>query len=224
MEYRTKQELIYEELLDGIMTGRYKPGERLDIEAIAQRVGASRTPIREAIRRLESEGLVTSVPHRGTLVAQLSVQEVAELYHIRAVLEGLAARLAAQSLTRHEADLLRDVCGRMSQEEVASDDEAFLRMNREFHEVINEAAKAPLLHEYIINLYVTTSRYRRLTATFPGRMQGILDEHQALADAILTGDAIEAERLANMHHENNALALKRLAGSIEEMENAAPRA
>ena len=85
--YRTKQELIYQELHDGILKGRYKPGERLDIEEIAAKMGTSRTPVREALRRLESEGLVASVPHRGTVVSQLSLDEVAELYHIRAVLE-----------------------------------------------------------------------------------------------------------------------------------------
>ncbi len=216
MEYRTKQELIYQELLDGIQTGRFKPGERLDMEAIARRVGASRTPIREAIRRLESEGLVTSVPHRGTIVAKLSLEEIAELYHIRAVLEGLAARLAAQNLTTAEADALLGMCDKMCAAEV--DEETFLRMNREFHEIINNAAQSPLLHEYIANLYASTSRYRRLTATFPGRLDELRSEHRALADALVAGDAAEAERTANLHHENNALTLSKLSKSLEEME------
>ncbi len=222
MEYRTKQELIYQELYDGIVDGRYRPGERLDLDAIAERVGTSRTPVREAIRRLESEGLVTSVPHRGTVVSQLSIDEIAELYHIRAVLEGLAARLAAGNLTDADADGLRSLCQEMRSDAVRQGDEAFLELNRQFHEIIYRAAQAPLLHEYIINLYASTSRYRRLTASSPGRLDEILDEHEELARALIAGDAAEAERVSNLHHENNARTLSQLAGPIDELQELIP--
>ena len=95
VEYLTKQEIIYRELYDGILAHRYRPGERLDLEGIAAMAGTSRTPVREAVRRLESQGLVTAVPHRGFFISKLSIAKIVELYHIRAVLEGLAARRSA---------------------------------------------------------------------------------------------------------------------------------
>jgi DNA-binding GntR family transcriptional regulator len=221
-QYQTKQEIIYDQLHDGIVSGRYRPGERLDLDAIAEHAGTSRTPVREAMRRLESEGLVTSIPHRGYIVSELSVAEIVELYHIRAVLEGLAARLAAHNLTPEEVRFLRKLVHSMQVHLSNGLPEKVLALNRPFHEIIYRAAKAPLLYEYINNLYASTSRYRSLTATFPGRADELVAEHAALAEALISGNAEEAERITNAHHENNAQTLIRLAASRDDLDISSP--
>lgn len=214
VEYQTKQEIIYRELYEGIAGGRFAPGERLDLDEIAARLGTSRTPVREAIRRLESEGIVTSVPHHGFIVSKFPIEEIVELYHIRAVLEGLAARLAARNLTEAQAKALRKYLHNMESALAAGEPDKVLQFNRPFHEIIYQAASAPLLYKYINNLYARTGRYRRPLSTWPGRPEELVQEHRALAEAVIAGNADEAERLARMHHENNAKALVRLAESL----------
>jgi len=96
--YKTMQEIVYDTIREAIQIGRYAPGQRLIADELAQELGTSRMPVREALRRLEVAGLVSITPHRGAVVSELSEQEIVEIYHIRAVLEGLAARLAASLL------------------------------------------------------------------------------------------------------------------------------
>ena len=96
--YRTMKEIAYEAIREAILSGRFLPGQRLVADELAQEFGTSRMPIREALQRLENAGLVSITPHRGAVVSELSEQEIVEIYHIRAVLEGLAARLAAPHL------------------------------------------------------------------------------------------------------------------------------
>ncbi len=213
-EYQTKQEIIYRDLYDGIVAGRYQPGERLDLREIAEWAGTSRTPVREAVRRLESEGIVTSIPHHGFIVSKFPIEEIIELYHIRAVLEGLAARLAAANLTETNARALRKYIGEMESALQQGHPEKMLKVNRPFHDIIYKAANSPLLYKYIISLYVQTARYRGPLSTWPGRPDGILAEHRALAEAVIAGDADQAERLARAHHENNAQAAVKLAESL----------
>ena len=214
VEYLTKQEIIYKELYDGILAKRYRPGERLDIEEIASRAGTSRTPVREAVRRLESQGLVTTVPHRGFFVSKFSLIKMLELYRIRAVLEGLAARLAAGQLTGGEVRRIQELVERMESLVELGAADKFLELNRPFHQIIYKAARSPLLYDYINDLYINTSRFRELAATVPGRLGELLDEHRSLAEAVVTGDMDEAERVARVHHENNAAAMLRIADQL----------
>ncbi len=213
-EYQTKQEIIYRELYDGIVAGRYQPGERLDLSEIAAWANTSRTPVREAVRRLESEGIVTSIPHHGFIVSKFPIEEIIELYHIRAVLEGLAARLAAANLSEANGRALRKYIGEMDTALRQGRPEKMLKANRPFHDIIYKAANSPLLYKYIINLYVQTARYRGPLSAWPGRPEEIVAEHRALAEAVIGGDADEAERLARAHHENNAQAAVKLAESL----------
>jgi len=214
LEYQTKQEIVYRELYDGIAAGRYQPGERLDLREIAEWAGTSRTPVREAVRRLESEGVVTSIPHHGFIVSKFPIEEIIELYRIRAVLEGLAARLAAANLTEANARALRKYIRDMEGALQQGNAEKMLKVNRPFHDIICKAANSPLLYKYIVSLYVQTTRYRELLSTWPGRPGEIVAEHRALAEAVIAGDAGEAERLARAHHENNARAAVKLAESL----------
>ncbi len=213
LEYRTMQEIVYEKIRDAILSGQYSPGQRLVAEELARELGVSRMPVREALHRLESAGLVDSAPHRGTVVSELSEEEIIEIYHIRAVLEGLASRLATPRLTPKDHAQLKAILDEMTRAELSRDMPCFLNLNREFHLLIWKAAHAPRLLELLENLYATSQRYRSISLILPGRLRQVAEEHRQIAAELARGNAVAAERLANEHHENTAA---RLLKSIEE--------
>jgi len=133
---------VRDELHEAILTGELKPGERLRAEALAQRFGTSRTPIREALLVLEAEGLVELEPNRGAMVRAFDAADLLELYDLRAVIEPHAAALAAQRITRPVVARLRELCDRA---EAGVAVEEHIALNEEFHRLIVEAADSPRL-------------------------------------------------------------------------------
>lgn len=203
--YRTMQEIAYETIREAILSGRYAPGQRLLPDDLAREFGTSRMPVREALQRLEVAGLVSITPHRGAVVNELSKHDIVEIYHIRAVLEGLAARLAAPHLVSADYDRLTALIDEMAAAVTAGPDlEQVLRVNRDFHDIIWRAARAPRLHELLENLYIASQRFRNISILLPGRLSQIVDEHRRIAQALAAGDPAGAERFANEHHENTA--------------------
>src|SRR5574341_1579615 len=97
--YRTMQEMVYDAIRDAVLSGRYPPGKRLVADEIARELGVSRMPVREALQRLQVAGLIAITRHKAAVVSELSEPDIVEIYHIRAVLDGLATRLAAPNLT-----------------------------------------------------------------------------------------------------------------------------
>ena len=214
MAYRTKQEIIYETIREAIQIGRYAPGHRLVADDLAQEFGTSRMPVREALQRLENAGLVSITPHRGAVVSELSEQEIVEVYHIRAVLEGLAARLAAPHLGPADYDRLNVLIDDMASTGAAQPDlDQLLRGNRDFHEIIWQAAQAPRLHELLENLYDASRRFRNISILLSGRLEQIVQEHRRIVQALAAGDPATAERFANEHHEITA---QRLLDEVEK--------
>lgn len=211
-KYRTMQEIAYGAIRDGILTGRHCPGQRLIADDLAKELGVSRMPVREALHRLEAAGLVTMAPHRGAVVSELSENECAEIYHIRAVLDGLATRLAASNLSDADHTRLAGLIQKMDAAVAAQDLDRILRVNREFHTLIWDAAQAPRLRELLENLYDASQRFRNISVLIPGRLDQITQEHRLIAEALARGDAAAAERFANEHHEGTA---RRLLASID---------
>lgn len=212
--YRTMQEIAHESIREAILTGRYAPGQRLLPDDLARELGTSRMPVREALQRLEVAGLVTITPHRGAVVNELSKKDILEIYHIRAVLEGLAARLAAPHLTPKDYDRLNALIKDMASAASAGPDlDQVLRVNRDFHEIIWQGAHAPRLYELLQNLYIASQRFRNISLSLPGRLSQIVAEHRRIAHALAAGDPAAAERFSNEHHENTA---KRLLVELEK--------
>jgi DNA-binding GntR family transcriptional regulator len=208
--FKTKQDYVYEQLYNAILDGRFEPGEHLVLEDLALEFGTSRTPLREAIRRLQTEGLVTFEPHRGAIISDLSIEELIESYHIRAVLDGLATRLATENLSDEQLVELERLVDKAEQHLNVSHPGKFEVFNRQFHEVIYQGARAPFLYDMVSNLYIKTSRQRHLSLRSPGRLAEVLAEHRAILNALLARDAEAAERCAREHHENTAQTLVRL--------------
>lgn len=202
--YRTMQEIVYDTIREAIQTGRYAPGQRLVADDLAQELGTSRMPVREALHRLEVAGLVTITPHRGAIVSELSAKEIVEIYHIRAVLEGLATRLAAPHLTPADFARMNTAIEGMAAAGADPDLDQMLRQNREFHITIWQAAQASRLRDLLENLYDASHRYRNISILLPGRVAQVVQEHRQIVQALVKGDGAAAERLANEHHENTA--------------------
>jgi len=203
-KYRTMQEIAHDAIRDGILTGRHAPGQRLIADDLAKELGVSRMPVREALHRLEVAGLVTIAPHRGAVVSELSETECIEIYHVRAVLDGLATRLATPNLSEPDHARLTALLAEMEAGVEAKDPQRVLNVNREFHTLIWIAARAPRLRDLLENLYDASQRFRNMSVLIPGRLDQITHEHRLIVEALARGDAAAAERYANEHHEGTA--------------------
>lgn len=188
----------YARLLDEIRTGALAPGARLTETEIAERLEISRTPVREAIRRLEADGLVSHVPRAGAVVRQLSYPEIVELYEMRVVLEGTAARLAARSASEVELDELAAINADMAA--AAGDGMALYELNRLFHKTLIDAARNRYLVRSVNAVQTTLLILGPSTLEEAARAREAVAEHHAVIDALRQrdGDAAEAQMRKHM--------------------------
>lgn len=193
-------------LREAITSATLRPGERLQQEELAQRLGVSRMPIREALRRLEAEGLVVMQPYRGAVVAGLSARELREIYEIRMALETLALELGVPHFDAARLGALEAILRRMDAER---DADGWLVLNAEFHSALYAAAERGLLLEHIGNLRNKSDRYLRLFASRRDRTRQAQQEHWGILEACRSGDASEAGLRLRRHLESTILSLAR---------------
>jgi DNA-binding GntR family transcriptional regulator len=187
---RTMTEHVLTRLRQLILSGALVPGERIDQAELAQRFGVSVVPVREALARLQSSGLVRIVPHRGVFVESLSAEELVDIYNVRELLEEYAARLAAANLTDADVAALEEICERMATAGEAQDYDTFLALNRELHFRIYRAARRPYLLQIIEQLWDRSTRYRLLQLhAIPSRARDALFEIEAIIAACRRRDA-----------------------------------
>ncbi|TYP53755.1 GntR family transcriptional regulator [Thermosediminibacter litoriperuensis] len=202
-EYQPISREVFKILREAILGGSLQPGTRLVEREIARQLGVSRTPVREAIHKLEQEGLVRHIPRRGVVVAQISEREVHEVYMIRAVLEGLAARLAAERISPGKLKRLSELMEAMEKACERNDEQTLQTLHLEFNTLIYEAAESPRLHQMINYLVDYIAAFTKLGYSVPGRMRAATQEHRALAEALTKGDGRLAEEIARRHIENS---------------------
>ncbi len=188
----------YDRLLDEIRHGTLPPGARLREVDLAARLGISRTPVREAIRRLEADGLVEHLPRHGASLRRLNYAEVMELYEMRAVLEGTAARLAARSASDLELRELAEINAEMI---ARSDPADTSRLNRQFHTALINAAKNRYLMRAIGAMARTLLILGPSTLHDPARSKTAAEEHAGLLQALEARDGVEAEARMRAHIE-----------------------
>jgi DNA-binding GntR family transcriptional regulator len=197
---------IADDLREAILAGEFAPGTRIRQEVLAARYGASRAPVREALRILEADGLVTLVANTGAWIARLSLDECAELYQIREQIEPLLLGRSIPGLDRATIARLTDL-----QDEMAATDEVetFLRLDREFHLLSYSAAETTLLGELVHRLWNTTQHYRRAyTLLLDENSNRIVhDEHHMLVSAVAAGNGDDAERVLLGHIRRTRLQL-----------------
>lgn len=188
---------VYEELRENIVNGRYAAGAPLVETTLASEYSVSRTPIREALRRLQQDGLVER-GSRGMHVRSRSPEEILEIYEVRITLEVAAARAAAERRTQLDLARLEQIHQAML---IAStdDSEKVASTNRRFHEVVWSMSHNATLIDLLDRLHAHLIRYRETTLTYGDRWQTVLDEHAEMIDAIKDGDGDRAASIAEAH-------------------------
>ena len=207
--YRSMQDIVFETVRDEILAGDMQPGVLLNTLTLSKRLGVSRTPIREALNRLVSIGLVENIPHRGAFVRKLSVEEVLEVYYIRAALAGVCARLATKRISEAQKKQLIALCDEM--EKPGEDHRTMLRRNFQFHNIIFQAAQSPRIESLALQYYHQSEQFRALSLELPGRVEEACREHRRILQAILDGDQEGAEQNSREHQLNTA---RRIAKSL----------
>jgi DNA-binding GntR family transcriptional regulator len=190
---------VHQTLREAIMSGRLRPGDHLAEEYLARQFGVSRTPVREAILRLETEQLAERVPRRGLVVRDVPEREVLEVYTVRTSLDALAARLAATQSLPAERAQLRWINQQLAEAAGRGDDAAMAELNIQFHEAICEAAHNGMLLRFTRQIHDWVHRFGETTFSYPGRAPTAVAEHERVLEAIEAGDADAAEQLARDH-------------------------
>lgn len=195
---------VYNSLREDILNGKYNAGENLVELRIAEELNVSRTPVREAIRQLELEGLVESIPNKRVTVKGISAKDMEDIYRIRRVLEGLSARWAVEQISDDEVNELQEVYELMEFYTQKSDINQIAKLNTRFHEIIFSATKSSILRHILkdFQFYVKWARHESLSS--PGRMEEALKEHLNILQAIKSRDGEEAEKYLTIHVENSS--------------------
>lgn len=200
--YRPLRELVCETIRQAIVDGVFSPGERLMEIQLADEMGVSRTPVREAIRKLELEGFVVMIPRRGTYVADISIKDINEVYEIRTSLEVLAAGLAAERISDEELETMQRLLVEIGQHIEDGNIEKIVEIDTAFHDVLYKASRNKRLAGIINNLREQITVIRRRSMMYPGRLQNTMEEHRILVDSIAAHDVDRAQNAACLHMEN----------------------
>jgi DNA-binding GntR family transcriptional regulator len=194
---RTVKEQLADHLRDEIIRGTFEPGEHLRLEDIAARFEVSTMPVREALRELESEGLVTIFPHRGAVVTELTAEDIEDIYEIRATLEAMATRLAIPGMTEEICRDLADIVERMDGQlgHVAT----LVKLNHQFHSTLYAASGRRHLCDLNHMLRYRTQHYLHAYMDDLGSMALAQEEHRSILEACRRRDAEEAASLVEEH-------------------------
>ena len=195
----TVSSYVLNAIRDSILEGRYPLGSRLDQQALAEELGVSVIPIREALRKLEAKGLVRIYPRRGVFVAEPSVDDLEEIYRIREVLEELATQVAVPSLSSQALKQLSDIIEQM--ERAAADDDlvALLELDRAFRFTIYDASPQPILLGVLSSLWDRASLYQRLYGRSSERVRQTLARYIEIHAACEAGEAEAAGQAVREH-------------------------
>ena len=197
--HKPLREMVYEELKIQILTGAIVPGTRMMEVELAEEMGVSRTPIREAIRKLEKEGLVTIEPRRGAYASMISTDDMVEILEVRQDLEGLAAQFAASRMTEEQLDELKaisDQYNKAVQEGIMGD---MIRYDTRFHRLIVDSCNNKILVHMIEQLQELVLRFRYIYYDNFRRAEHMPKEHQEIMEAIASGDEKRAREAADVH-------------------------
>jgi len=197
--HRPLREIVYDQLRLKILTGSLKPGTRMMEVELAEEMGVSRTPVREAIRQLEKEGLIDIEPRRGAYVSDISVSDMVDILEVREDLEGLAASLAAGRITDEEVAEMEKVAKLYSEAIEKNDTEAIIKYDEMFHKLIVSSSGNKTLVNLSEIVQDLALRFRYLYYDDFSRYVNMPSEHKNILEAIASGDSKAARKVADGH-------------------------
>ena len=213
--YLPLRDVVFNTLREAILKGDLKPGERLMELQLASKLGVSRTPIREAIRMLEQEGLAVTTPRKGAEVAKLTLTDMEDVLEIRDALDELAVRIACQKITDEQLKQLEDVKELFEKNTQTNNVKNIAEADVSFHDVIYEATGNPKLVTLLNNLREQVYRYRVEYIKDPKNYPTLIAEHEAILDSLKNRDVKNAVEAMHVHVANQAEAVKMV---IQEQE------
>lgn len=195
------RERVFQRIRQSILDGKYKQGDTLRESAIASELNVSRTPVREAIRQLELEGLVRSIPNKETVVCGITEEDVQDIFMVRSKLEGVAGRLAAERITEEELQKMQEILELTEFYANKGDVSRIEALDHTFHDIIYNATKSKIIKHVLSGFHAYIQETRKKSIAMPGRVQYLLEEHTAIYEAIKNRDGDKAEELINAHLE-----------------------
>ncbi len=192
---------VFEHLETDILSGKYQKGENLTESKLSLELGVSRTPIREALRRLEQEHLIEEAP-KGMVVVGISDKDLADIFEIRAALEGKAVFLAAQNHTEEQINIVREALEFQEFYLGKQDADRIKSMDSRFHETIYKMSGSTIFYDVLMPLHKKILKYRKASVTDTSRAAASVAEHRAIYEAILAHDGDLASRLISEHLNN----------------------
>lgn len=190
---------VFHKIRDDILKGRYKQNQPLTEAAISKELGVSRTPVREALRQLELEGLVTSIPNRGVIVNGINSKDIKDIYEIRSLIEGLSAKWAAQNISKEQIEALEEVVYLSEFHLSKGHFDQLYELDNRFHELLYESSNSRILKHVLLDFHVYVQRVRRASLSSVERAEKSIREHKNIVEAIKQGDYLKVEALTNEH-------------------------
>lgn len=206
--YLPLRDVVFNTLREAILKGDLKPGERLMELQLAAKLGVSRTPIREAIRMLEQEGLAVTIPRKGAEVARMTLKDMEDVLEIREALDELAVRIACEKITDEQLKKLISVKEEFEMNTRSGDLKKIAESDERFHDIIYEATGNPKLVVMLNNLREQVYRYRVEYIKNPEHYPVLIAEHEAIVDGVKNHDAQKARGAMHEHVENQVKAVK----------------
>ena len=201
-EYLPLRDVVFKTLRQGILTGELKPGERLMEIHLADRLGVSRTPIREAIRKLELEGLVTMIPRKGAEVAQISAKNLKDVLEVRQALDALGVELACERITEEGLQELKEACDYFAKVTATKDATIITKADVALHDVIIRATGNERLQQMISNLSEQMYRYRFEYIKDASYHTLLIEEHRRIYESVAARDKEQAVKEIQQHINN----------------------
>ena len=217
LNYNRMGDLAYQELRDAILSGQLEPSARLNQDELARRLGVSRAPVRDALNRLEAEGLVKTLSRTGgVVVAEASEQEMVSIYELRSILDTASTRLACERMNDEDLARLRAIVDETERATQANALQAIVHAHAQFHFLIYAACGNPELMRVAQNLWDRSYRYRVLALSNADNAQRGLAQHRAILAALQTRDIVRAAQAAEEH---DHASIQHLRGRLKTAEN-----
>lgn len=202
---------IADTLREMIMTGEFQEGDKINETELCEAMEISKTPLREALRVLSGEGLISLVPNRGAFVTKPTIREITEMFDVMAVLEGVCARRAAEKMADADFGRIEALHSALEDAYRSRDQKTYIRVNDQYHSFVQELAENRTLNDIINGLRKKILLYRFQSLNLSGRFDDSIGEHRALLEAFRRRDGLKAETLMKTHLQHQSAALETLA-------------